>query len=92
MAVPMTKLVKEKVEELASKQGITNIKFTNKKGETLATDDWITGVDYDVIGEEVEPTDEQEDIEDDKEPEEQVVAQVANPNHGELVEEIEEVD
>ena len=39
--VPMTKLVKEKVEELASKQDITNMKFTNKKGETLATDDWI---------------------------------------------------
>ena len=56
-AVPMTTTVKEKVEAMAKQQGITNMKFTNKKGETLASDDWIAGVDYDVIGGEIEPTD-----------------------------------
>ena len=45
-------------------------------------------MDYDILDEEVEPTDKPEDIEEDEEP---IVVQVANPNHGELVEEEEEV-
>jgi hypothetical protein len=47
---PLTLLVKNKVESLAKAQGITNMKFTNKKGETLEHADWIEGVDYDIIG------------------------------------------
>jgi hypothetical protein len=81
---PLTLLVKNQVEALADMQGITNMKFTNKKGETLKHADWIAGVDYDVLGnEEVEPTD------NDDEPIEDIV-QVANPTHGELIEYVEE--
>ena len=47
---PLTLLVKNQVEALAKEQGITDMKFTNKKGETLSHADWIVGVDYDVLG------------------------------------------
>ena len=38
---PLTLLVKNQVEALAKAQGITDMKFTNKKGETLSHADWI---------------------------------------------------
>jgi hypothetical protein len=85
---PMTLLIQNQVETLAKNQGIINVKFTNKKGETLEHADWIAGVDYDVLGtEEMEPTDDDND-EDDVTIEN--IVQVANPNHGELVEDEEE--
>ena len=39
--MPLTDTVKDIVEAMAVKQGITKLKFTNKKGETLAHHDWI---------------------------------------------------
>ena len=47
--VPLTDTVKDIVEAMAVSQGITKMKFTNKKGETLAYHNWIAGVDYDAI-------------------------------------------
>ena len=47
--VPLTCTVKDIVEAMAIKQGITELKFTKKKGETLEHHDWIVGVDYDTI-------------------------------------------
>ena len=47
--VPLTDTIKETFEGMAIRQGIENIKFTNKKGVTLAYHDWIAGVDYDAI-------------------------------------------
>ena len=62
----MTDTVKEKVEEMALKQGIEKLKFTNKQGVTLMHHDWIAGVDYDVLNdEEGQPTDDIE-VEDDE--------------------------
>jgi hypothetical protein len=88
---PLTLMVKNQVEALAKAQGIINMKFTNKKGQTLDHADWIAGVDYDVLGieNEPEPTDDendQDEVEDNEEP----VIQVANPTRGELVEDEEE--
>ena len=48
-SVPMTDTVKRRVETMAVKQGITKMKFTNRKGVTLAHHDWIAGVDYDSL-------------------------------------------
>ncbi len=45
--IPLPDSVKTKVEKLATKQGFTTIKFTNKKGVELINVDWIAGVDYD---------------------------------------------
>ena len=38
--VPLTSLVKNQVEALAAAQGMTDMKFTNEKGETLPHADW----------------------------------------------------
>ena len=37
---PMTSVVKNQVEALAAEQGMTNVKFTNEKGEMLPHADW----------------------------------------------------
>ena len=89
--VPLTLLVKNKVEELAKTQGITNMKFTNKKGDTLPQADLIAGADYDVLSGE-EDQNEENEIENDEEPNEEPIIQVVNQTHGELVEEEEEVE
>ena len=47
ITIPLTKIVKDKVEQMAFDQGITQIKFTNKRGIQLPNIDWIAGVDYD---------------------------------------------
>ena len=44
---PLTKLVKDKVESMARKQGITAVKFTNKAGFELPNTYWTPGIDYD---------------------------------------------
>ena len=49
MAVPLTDAVKNKAEEMAIEQGITELKFTNKKGKTFGHHDWIAGVDHDAL-------------------------------------------
>ena len=49
--IPLTYTVKDIVEAMAIKQGLTGLKFTNKKGETLELHNWIVGVDYDTINE-----------------------------------------
>ena len=46
---PLTETVKNIVEAMAVSQGITTMKFTNKRGVTLTHHDWIAGVDYDAI-------------------------------------------
>ena len=46
--VPMSEVVKNRVEQIATDQGITLVKFTNKKGIELPNVDWIEGVDYDI--------------------------------------------
>ena len=68
---PLMSMVKNQVEASAKVQGMTNMKFTNKKGGTLAHADWIAGVDCDALGGEIEPADEetnQDEVEDDEEP------------------------
>ena len=47
-AVPLAKAVRDKVEQMAKAQGITTIKFANKKGVELPNADWIAGVDYEL--------------------------------------------
>ena len=47
ITIPLTKIVQNKVEQMAKDQGITQIKFTNKRGIQLPNLDWIAGVDYD---------------------------------------------
>ena len=44
--VPLTDTIKTHVEDMARKQGITHVKFTNKTGLKLPITDWIAGVDY----------------------------------------------
>ena len=50
---------------MAQKQGITHVKFTNKKGVELPNVDWITGVDCDAACEnrnnQIENDNEEED-------------------------------
>ena len=93
--VPLTEMVKNVVEAMAASQGIAPLKFINKKGKTLAHHDWITGVDYDTINDftETEDIEEQElnEIFKNDPVEVQAGAQVTNPNHGELVEDEEEI-
>ena len=45
--VPLTQLVKDRVENMAREQGITEVKFTNRNGMDLPKADWLAGVDYD---------------------------------------------
>ena len=93
-AAPLTSLVKNRVEALAAAQGMTNVKFTNEKVETLPHADWTTGVDCDMLSGDEDPIDEQNDendIEEDEEPAAPVV-QAINPTHGELNEEEEEAE
>ena len=60
--VPLTDTVKDIVEAMAVKQGITELKFTTKKGETLAHHAWIVGVDYDTINDDPTENESDEDI------------------------------
>ena len=60
--VPLTDTVKDIVEVMAVKQGITELKFINKKGETLAHHDWIVGVDYDTINDDPTENENDEDV------------------------------
>ena len=94
--VPLTDTVKDMVEAMAVSQGITKMKFTNKKGETLAHQDWIAGVDYDAINNPVETEGIDGDIEEqhiDKifEDEPREVEQT-NLTRGSLVEDVEMID
>ena len=43
--MPTTKLALNQVEKMAKDQGITKIKFTNKRGMQLPHSDWLAGVD-----------------------------------------------
>jgi hypothetical protein len=63
--VPLTDTVKNMVETMAIKEGITSIKFTNKRGVTLTHHDLEPGVDFDTINdhEEIEECEEQEEHE-----------------------------
>ena len=45
-AVPLPSTVKEKVEEMALEQGISTVKFTNKKGVELPNVEEVRGEDY----------------------------------------------
>ena len=60
--IPMTDIVKEKVEEMALKQGINKVKFTNKKGIDLPNADWIAGVDYDKYYDEDDISDDEDEV------------------------------
>ena len=60
--------VKVIVENMARSQGIEKIKFTSKKGETLAQQDWIGGTDYETLNDLTnEENDEDDHTEDDVE-------------------------
>ena len=59
--VPLTDTAKDIVEAMAVSQGITELKITNKNGDTLAHHDWIARVDYDAIN---DPTENENGIED----------------------------
>ena len=43
----MTKLVLNQVKKMAKDQGITEVKFTNKRGMQLPHSNWLAGVDCD---------------------------------------------
>ena len=47
--IPLTDMVKRRVEDMAIQQGHKVIRFTDKKGIELPHADWIAGVDYDDI-------------------------------------------
>ena len=51
--IPLTSVVRNTVEDMAQQQGITHVKFTNKKGKEITNADLIEGVEY----EENEPQD-----------------------------------
>ena len=51
--VPLSEVVKNRVEQMVTEQGITHVKFTNKKGIKLPNVDWIAGVDYDIDYDEI---------------------------------------
>ena len=55
--ISLTETVKNKVELMALKQGIKHLKFINKKGVTLKHHDWIAGVDYGILENDGQPTD-----------------------------------
>ena len=55
--VPLSEVVKNRVEQMAVDQGITHVKFTNKKGIELPNADWIAGVDYDIDYDEINDND-----------------------------------
>ena len=46
---PLTKSVKNTIEAMVISQVMTQLKFTNKKGETLWHQDWIVGVDCETM-------------------------------------------
>ena len=60
-AIPITDIVKKKVEDMALKQGINKVKFTNKKGLDIPNSDWIAGVDYDKYYDEENISDEEDE-------------------------------
>ena len=55
--VPLSEVVKNRVEQMAVAQGITHVKFTNKKGNELHNADWIEGVEYDIDYDEISDND-----------------------------------
>jgi hypothetical protein len=87
--VPLTETVKKVVEAMVVKQGITSLKFTNKKGQTLEQEDLVAGVDYDTIGD-YEETEEHDDDLAESLREDPVVQAGAQTTNGELVKDEEE--
>ena len=95
--MPLTDTVKDTVQVMAVKQGITKLKFTNKKGETLARHNWILGVDCDTINDDPHENENDEDIDKQRidEISENNTAETTgrtNPTNGILVENVEEND
>ena len=89
---PLTDTVKNAVEAVGVNQGMTSLKFTNKKGQTLAHQDWIAGVDCDTIMDDsggTEDTQMQNDEAHKNDPVE-IPVHEANPVAGSLVEKEEE--
>ena len=88
--VPLTATVKATAEAMAESQGTKMLKFTNKKGETLAHHDWIAGVNCDTTNDfgETEEIDEQDidEIFENDPVETQGEAEETNPTNGSLVE------
>ena len=64
--VLMTKLALNQVEKMARDQGITKIKFTNKRGMQLPHSNWLAGVDCDNNHFEDEDSDDDDDKDDDE--------------------------
>ena len=59
----LSEVVKNRVEQMAVDQGITHVKFTNKRGIELPNADWIAGVDYDIDYDEINDNDEDDTYE-----------------------------
>ena len=59
--VPMTKLALNQVEKMVRGQGITKVKFTNKRGMQLPHSNWLAGVDHDENCSEDEDSDDDND-------------------------------
>ena len=49
----MSEVVQNRVEQMAVEQGITHVKFANKKGIELPNAGWFEGVDYDIDYDEI---------------------------------------
>ena len=90
----MTDTVKNMVENMAIKEGITTIKFTSKSGITLAHQDFVAGVDFDTINdpEEIEKCTEEIDQEEIDDIFEDDATHVEQTTRGLLVEDVETVE
>ena len=65
VTVPLSKTIKDAVEQMAYRQGFTKKKYSNKKGVVIPNIDWDTGDDYELDILNIEgPTDNIDDDED----------------------------